>query len=48
MEEVHLLALHYHWSEAAILGLAAPRRQRYLALLARHLSSQAASQDDGA
>jgi hypothetical protein len=38
MEEIHLLALHYHWSEAAILALPASKRQRYLALLARHLS----------
>ncbi len=38
MEEVHVLALHYHWSEADILALPSPKRQRYLALLARHLA----------
>ena len=38
MEDVHLLALHYHWSEAAILALPWPRRRRYLAMLARDLS----------
>ena len=38
MEEVHVLALHYHWSEAAILALPSPKRQRYLGLLSRHLS----------
>jgi hypothetical protein len=31
--EVHLLALHYHWSEAEILALGAQRRKRYLDLL---------------
>jgi hypothetical protein len=33
IEEVHALARHYHWSEAAILALPAWRRWRYLALL---------------
>lgn len=32
--EVHLLALHYHWSEAEILGLTPARRWLYLDLLA--------------
>jgi hypothetical protein len=41
MEEVHVLALHYHWSEAAILALPSPKRQRYLGLLSRHLSQGA-------
>jgi hypothetical protein len=36
--EVHLLALHYHWGEAEILGLTRQRRHRYLALLAETLS----------
>jgi hypothetical protein len=36
-EEVHVLALHYHWAEAAILALPTTKRRRYLALLARHL-----------
>lgn len=35
-EEVHYLALHYHWGENAILDLPRAKRQRYLALLARH------------
>ena len=38
-EEVHVLALHYHWSEAQILALPATKRRRYLALLARHLGA---------
>ena len=33
MREVHYLALHYHWSEAEILGLQRNRRRGYLALL---------------
>ncbi len=33
MREVHYLALHYHWSEAEILGLQRHRRRDYLALL---------------
>jgi hypothetical protein len=33
IEEIHLLALHYHWAEADILGMSGPRRRRYLALL---------------
>jgi hypothetical protein len=32
--EVHRLASHYHWSEAAILALSLERRQRYLELIA--------------
>ena len=32
--ELHLLALHYHWSERDILALEVPSRRRYLALLA--------------
>ncbi len=28
-EEVHLLALHYHWSEAEILALPRARRMNY-------------------
>jgi hypothetical protein len=35
--EVHLLAFHYHWSEAEILGMTARRRHRYLELLADEL-----------
>ena len=36
-EELHLLALHYHWAEADILRLKTSRRRRYLRLLARHI-----------
>lgn len=32
-QEVHRLALAYHWSEAEILAIAPARRRRYLALL---------------
>jgi hypothetical protein len=45
MEEIHVLALHYHWSEAAILALPAPKRQRYLALLARHVAQSTSPGD---
>lgn len=38
-EEVHYLALHYHWAEQAILDLPRVKRQRYLALLARHVEN---------
>ena len=31
--EVHLLALHYHWSEREILGLTPRKRWLYLGLL---------------
>lgn len=36
-EEVHVIALHYHWPEREILALPVSRRRRYLALLARHV-----------
>jgi hypothetical protein len=36
-QEVHLLALHYHWAEAAILQMPVSRRRRYLRLLASYL-----------
>lgn len=32
--EVHLLASHYHWSEAEILAMTGRRRRRYLAVIA--------------
>ncbi len=38
--EVHLLAFHYHWSEAAILTLPRARRWRYLELLHRELEGR--------
>lgn len=33
LRQVHLLALHYHWTEADILSLPSVRRRRYLAML---------------
>lgn len=36
-EEVHALALHYHWSEREILAMAPSRRERYIGLLAEAL-----------
>lgn len=36
--EVHLLAFHYHWSEAEILGMTGRKRRRYLDLLAEALA----------
>ena len=36
-EEIHLLALHYHWSESDILDLPRGRRRMYLRLLAETL-----------
>jgi len=36
-QELHLLALHYHWGEADILRLPTSKRRRYLRLLARHV-----------
>ncbi len=38
--EIHLLAYHYHWSEAEILALTGPRRRRYLGLLAETLPKE--------
>jgi len=35
LQEVHQIAAHYHWSEADILNLPRPRRQRYLQLIDR-------------
>ena len=46
MEEVHILALHYHWSEADILALPSPKRQRYLSLLARHVAQSSMHGDE--
>lgn len=36
--EVHMLAFHYHWSEAEILRMTARKRRRYLELLADELA----------
>ena len=38
LSEVHLLALHYHWSEKDILAMPAKRRERYLDLIAAELA----------
>jgi hypothetical protein len=38
LEQVHVLALHYHWTESDILDLTSARRRRYLALLGESLS----------
>jgi hypothetical protein len=38
IRETHLLAFHYHWSEAEILGLGRDRRRAYLALLSDELA----------
>lgn len=35
LDEVHRIAIHYHWSEAEILALPYGRRQRYLRLIDR-------------
>lgn len=35
--DVHLLAFHYHWSEAEILGMTSRKRRRYLDLLSEAL-----------
>lgn len=38
--EVHLLAFHYHWSEAEIMNMTAEKRHRYLDLLAGALTEE--------
>ena len=38
--EVHRIASNYHWSEAAILGMTARRRQVYLALIGDDLNAR--------
>ncbi len=40
--EVHALAWHYHWAEADILAMTAPKRRRYLELVAEELSGSGA------
>jgi hypothetical protein len=37
--ELHLLALHYHWSPRELLALTRPRRLRYLRVLAEELAA---------
>jgi hypothetical protein len=39
--EVHLLAFHYHWAEAEILGMTPARRRRYLDFLVDGLQGRA-------
>jgi hypothetical protein len=39
-QDVHLLALHYHWSEQEILALSRTKRERYLGILADALEGQ--------
>ncbi len=41
LTDVHLLALHYHWSEHDILAMPSSRRERYLDLLAAEFARQA-------
>src|SRR5262249_52392553 len=38
--EVHLLAFHYHWSEAEIMAMTGPKRRLYLELLAEELDRE--------
>jgi hypothetical protein len=38
-QEIHLLALHYHWSEREIAALSPVQRERYLSQLERSLVS---------
>lgn len=40
-EELHLIALHYHWSESDILRMTTSKRRRYLRLIERHAGSAA-------
>ena len=40
--EVHLLARHYHWSEAEILSLSPARRQAYLSLIGEESNARLA------
>jgi hypothetical protein len=39
-QEVHTLALHYHWSEGEILSMTSAKRRRYLGLLSESLQEQ--------
>lgn len=40
--EVHLLARHYHWSEAEILSLTPARRHAYLSLISQEMTARMA------
>ena len=46
IEEIHVLALHYHWSESEILRLPRSKRRRYLALLERTMASASSGGHD--
>jgi hypothetical protein len=48
LDEVHALALHYHWSEAAILAMPPARRARYLKLVGLGDSTVAAPMPNAA
>jgi hypothetical protein len=39
-QETHLLAFHYHWSEAEIMNMGVNKRRRYLELLEEELSQR--------
>ena len=39
-QETHLLAYHYHWSEAEIMNMSVNKRRRYLELLEEELSQR--------
>jgi len=47
LEEIHRLAIRYHWSEAEILRLPLPRRTGYLELIDRDEIRTLASQIGG-
>lgn len=41
LDEIHVLALHYHWSERDILNLPRTRRRSYLKLIERSIGMEA-------
>ena len=43
-EELHRIALHYHWSERAILRLPTSKRRRYLRLHEGHAAEARGSE----
>ena len=43
-EELHRIAIHYHWSERAILRLPTSKRRRYLRLLESHAADARGSE----
>jgi hypothetical protein len=40
IHQVHVVAWHYHWDEAAILAMPAHRRQQYLRLIEREVEAR--------